>query len=66
MRTITDEVRSKAVLIREFLDTAVAAGNEAHARTLENDLKSVNMFISWGDNPTPAQREEIESWLGLK
>lgn len=57
-------LKSKRVLVNEFLDTARAVKNRKHIRLLESDIETIDKFLSW-DNPTPDQLKEMELWLNL-
>ena len=60
-----DYLKSRRVLICEFLQTAENVGNEKHASKLKYDLAVVDRYVGMTDI-TEDQKQIIEEWLVIK
>ena len=62
----TGQLKSKKVLMNEFLATAKAVKNLQHELALEHSIEYTDALLKVSDNPTPEQEEMIRKWLNYE
>lgn len=63
MAAYTEQLKSKKVLMNEFLSSAKIAQNLPHVLALEHSIQYTDMLLEISDDPTPEQEEMIKRWI---